>query len=113
MPRRMIKSFLLALTFLLACSGSACRKRAPAAAGPTEAPQAVQAPPPNAAFTPQQNAEEILGSMNEALRHYMSEKGKMPASIEELYAAHASKQLQPPPGKRFALNPKLMAVEYR
>lgn len=103
----------LTLTLLLISSGSACRKRTSASAGPAEAPQAVQAPPPNVAFTPQQNAEEILGSMNEALRHYMAEKGKMPTSLEELYVTHASKQLQPPPGKRFALNPQMMSVEYR
>ena len=109
----MIKLFPLALGLLLVSSGSACRKRTPEAAGPTEAPQAVQAPTPNAAFTAQQNAEEILGSMNEALRHYMAAKGKMPASIEELYVTHASKKLQPPPGKSFALNPKIMSVEYR
>lgn len=109
----MIKFFALALALLLVFSGSACRKRTPGAAGPTEAPQAVQAPVPNAAFTPQQNAEEILGSMNEALRHYMAEKGKMPASLDELYVAHASKQLKPPDGKRFVLNPKMMSVEYR
>ncbi len=109
----MAKLFTLALSLLLVSSGFACRKRTPGAAGPTEAPQLVQAPAPNAAFTPQQNAEEILGSMNEALRHYMAEKGKVPASIEELYVAHASKQIQPPPGKRFVLNPKMMSVEYR
>ena len=109
----MIKLFALTLALLLVASGSACRKRTPAAAGPTEAPQAVQPPPPNAAFTPQQNAEEILGSMNEALRHYMAANGKVPATIEELYVRHASKQLQPPPGKRFVLNPTMMSVEYR
>ena len=109
----MIKSFVLVLAFLLVACGSACRKRPSATGGPTETPQAVPAPAPNAAFTPQQNAEEILGSMNEALRHYMAGKGKMPASVDELYVAHASKQIQPPPGKRFVLNPTLMCVEYR
>lgn len=95
----MIKLLPLALGLLLVSSGSACRKRTPEAAGPTEAPQAVQAPTPNAAFTPQQNAEEILGSMNEALRHYMAAKGKMPASIEELYVTHAAKSFSRRPGK--------------
>lgn len=109
----MTKFLSLAVVCLFVSSSSACRKRPPASTGTTEIPQAVQAPPPNPAFTPQQSAEEILGSMNEALRHYMAEKGKMPASIDELYVAHASKQLQPPPGKRFVLNPKLMGVEYR
>ena len=42
-----------------------------------------------------------------------TEKGKVPASIEELYVTHASKKLQPPPGKSFVLNPKMMSVEYR
>lgn len=51
--------------------------------------------------------------MNEALRNYMATKGRMPASIEELYNGYAPKTLQPPPGKRFVLNPKLMGVEYR
>ena len=109
----MIKLLAPTLALLIVSSGSACRKRTSATAGPTETLLAVQAPPPNAAFTPQQNAEEILGSMNEALRHYMAEKGKVPASIEELYVTHASKKLQPPPGKSFALNPKMMSVEYR
>lgn len=109
----MIKLFALAFALLFFASGSACRKRSPATVGPAETPPAVQPPPPNAAFTPEQNAEEILGLMNEALRHYMAEKGKMPATVEELYVSHASKQIQPPPGKRFVLNPKLMGVEYR
>ncbi|MBI5802410.1 MAG: hypothetical protein HZA92_17005 [Verrucomicrobia bacterium] len=109
----MIKLFALTLALLLVTTGSACRRRKPAAEGTTEASQAVQAPPPNVAFTPQQNAEEILGSMNEALRHYMAAKGKMPASMDELYVTHASRQIQPPPGKSFVLNPKMMSVEYR
>lgn len=109
----MNKLLATALVLLLVSSGSACRKRTPRAAGPTEAPQAVQAPAPNPAFTPQQNAEEILGSMNEALRHYMAANRKVPATIDELYVTHASKKLQPPPGKRFVLNPSMMSVEYR
>ena len=109
----MIKLFAISILCLLVSSGSACRKRPAPTEGPTKGQQVIEAPPPNPAFTPQQNAAEILGSMNEALRHYMAAKGKMPASIEELYVTHASKQLQPPPGKNFALNPKMMSVEYR
>ncbi|PAW84453.1 MAG: hypothetical protein B9S33_11670 [Pedosphaera sp. Tous-C6FEB] len=109
----MKKLCVLALASLLTVSGAACRKRSPADVAPAEAPKAVPAPVANAAATPQRNAEEILGAMNEALRNYMAEKGRMPASVEELYVAHASKQIQPPDGKHFTLNPKLMAVEYR
>ncbi len=109
----MMKLCVLAFASLLTVSGVACRKRSPANPAPVESPKAVSAPATNPATTPQRNAEEILGAMNEALRNYIAEKGKMPASVEELYVAHASKQIQPPPGKRFVLNPKMMSVEYR
>jgi len=102
-----------ALATLFAVSATACRKRPQANAPSSEASKAVTAPVVNSAATPQRNAEEILGAMNEALRNSLAEKGRLPSSIDELYVAHASSQLQPPPGKRFVLNPALMGVEYR
>lgn len=109
----MTKYCALAIAMVVAAGATACRKRSPATPPPTETPKAVSAPAVNPAASPQRNAEEILGAMNEALRNYMAEKGKVPASLDELYVAHASRQLQPPPGKAFVLNAKLMAVEYR
>ena len=108
-----MKLCLLTLACLLTVSLSACRKRPPVVVPPADAPRAVSAPAANPAATPQRNADEILGAMNEALRNYLAEKGKLPASLEDLYVAHASKQLQPPPGKSFVLNPKAMSIEYR
>ena len=109
----MRKLLLLTLSLFVVVGG--CRKKAAAtpATGSAAPPNEIQLPAPNPALSPQQQAEEALGSMNEALRSYMAAKGKMPASIDELYSGYAPKGLQPPPGKRFVLNPKLMGVEYR
>lgn len=78
------------------------------AAGPISQPTA---PPPDVTKL---SPEEILHFLNDAARNYYADKSKLPASVEELYSSGYLKQrYNPPPGRRFVINPQSQAVELR
>ena len=72
---------------------------------PAAAPQTAVTP-----ATPTDPAA-LLDSLTQALRRYGAEKQKVPASLNDLVAAGYLQSLpQPPTGKKFAIDPKRMAV---
>lgn len=104
---------------LIACAlalmlASACRKRSkdsteagtptpgrPAAAIPAGPPKDV---PP----------EEALHFLNDAVRNFYAEKLKMPASLDEVYAAgYLKERFNPPAGRQYVINQQSRAVELR
>lgn len=79
-----------------------------AAAGPISQPTT---PPPDVTKL---SPEEVLHFLNDAARNYYADKSKLPASVEELYSSGYLKQrYNPPPGRRFVINPQSQAVELR
>lgn len=124
MPAPPLRLTLLLLLCALALGvAPGCRKRArpdssgatpagdtpgTAAAGPISQPTA---PPPDVTKL---SPEEVLHFLNDAARNYYADKSKLPASVEELYSSGYLKQrYNPPPGRRFVINPQSQAVELR
>ncbi len=93
------------LLCLLLLAGAGCRKRpAPVASAPAPAAEPAKEVP----------VEAALHHLNTAVRNYSAEKLKLPASLDEVYAAgYLKERFTPPPGKQFVINPKTQAVEVR
>lgn len=108
----------LAVCAIALLLSTACRKRNRDATGQTTSgtdgspvasvPAAPPAPPKDVP------PETALHFLNDAVRNYYAEKQKMPASLEEVYAAgYLKERYYPPPGRRFVINPQSQAVELR
>lgn len=53
----------------------------------------------------------MLGALTQALRKYSAEKQRVPATLNEVVAAGYVQTLpQPPPGKRFVIDTRRVAV---
>jgi hypothetical protein len=109
--------FLCCLCLLTVALGSGCRKRrGESAAVPPNPEASVAAPAVPAAPAEPKNVppEEALHFLNDAVRNFYAEKLKMPASLEEVYAAgYLKDRYNPPPGRRFVINPQTRGVELR
>lgn len=98
-------ALLSALLCLALTGGTACRKKPEPAAKPVAPVSAVPKDVPPA---------EALHFLNDGVRNYYADKLKMPASLDEVYAAgYLKDRFNPPPGKQFVINPQTRAVELR
>lgn len=97
---------------------SACRKRSRDAASqppgtPPEGsvPTAPATPPAPPKDVP---PAEALHFLNDAVRNFYAEKLKMPASLDEVYAAgYLKERYAPPAGRQYVINPQTRGVELR
>lgn len=107
-------AFLICALALLLVAGCRKRNRDATAQGPDGAAAAAgRAPAPPA---PPQDVppETALHFLNDGVRNFYAEKLKMPASLEEVYAAgYVKERFNPPPGRQFVINPQSRAVEIR
>ena len=72
-------------------------------------PGQPEAPQPVAALGA--DATALLAQLTQAVRKYGAEKQRVPASLNEVVSAGYVRAMpQPPPGKKFAINPKRMEV---
>lgn len=107
----------LSLSPLVGCSH---KKPAESSAEPTTTPTAPTAPaaiapPPSVAASPAPDVasgvEPSVAELNRALQTWLFQHSGPPKDLNELVTAGYLKRLPtPPPGKRFVLDPKLMAV---
>ncbi|MEQ2008825.1 MAG: hypothetical protein ABMA26_18750 [Limisphaerales bacterium] len=99
----------LALTF-----APACRKRAKDATEPATPTQDKAAAAAPAAPPKDAPPAEALHFLNDAVRNFYAEKLKMPASLDEVYAAgYLKERFNPPAGRQYVINQQSRAVELR
>ena len=98
---------LMVLSLLTACSdgdkegAAGLPPDSPAPAATNSAPQETL----EADFAP------LLDQLTQTLRKYSAEKQKVPSSLDELVGAGYLTELpQPPPGKKFVINPQRVEV---
>ncbi len=95
---------LRCLLCLLLLAGAACRKR----------PAPVEPPPAPVAEPKDVPVDVALHHLNTAVRNYYAEKLKLPASLDEVYAAgYLKERFNPPAGRQFVINQQSRAVEVR
>lgn len=107
---------IFAVCALVLLTTSACRKRnRDASTQSTDGPAAAAAKAPVAPEPPKDvPPETALHFLNDAVRNFYAEKLKMPATLDEVYAAgYLKDRFNPPPGRKYVINQESRGVELR
>ncbi|MBM3831207.1 MAG: hypothetical protein FJ406_11820 [Verrucomicrobia bacterium] len=115
MPRIVLSACVLAVSLSLL---PGCRKRSRDAATQPSG-SGAEASAPALATNPSTIPKDVppaeaLHFLNDGVRNFYAEKLKMPASLDEVYAAgYLKERYNPPAGRQYVINPQTRGVELR